>query len=885
MNASDTIAMRVARSIQSNPRAPRMPSDLDARNAESVAIEWLRGRVKQEKADAISVGAPLSSGTTIDVLAEFGDGSSLAIEAGVVQRPSNIDNAVDRAMRFLGQIPRSSMSLLFVVFLPERLGDALRSRLASLTLHTGFVLLTLPLGEPSGSMEPNRRAIPEASKGESGGNDNGPKSTTAPNAKDEPESHSPKGAAPSQPPRPPESQDATVRPEVLSDDAIASAADDRLGFRRYAEAIYALIDGKNTKTPLTVAIHAPWGSGKTSLARLIEEQAQFRAFGGTKPHKVLWFNAWLHDEGNAVHASFVSALARFCDEQRPLYVRCFSPLSANLLSVHERRNRRVTLTLGFFALSVLLLLVFAQDLLATLPNVFLGELKDAARASAFAKGGILVALAAAIPFAYSNLTKSFTEIGAAMGSFVLDPKLEAQTASLKMVRKELSNLVRSAVPPGSRLIVIVDDLERCRPPGCIDLLEGMSQLFEQEDMPIVFIVLADMTALSAAATVKYETLSKHYTPTTSGGTRAPSSHHFGRMYLEKLITLQFDLPQVPHTALVDWTTKLEAVTQTRGIIDDLSLPTVEWAVACAQDINISARKFIEQLKRRPHLVIDDRARRSKPVKIIFFKKFYFFVSGIYIFLALRGLLKTRFNFMSGFLIGNQHVLWGTLILMNLALWLSLIASLASILAGNTLSGAISIFLAALVFGILPGLKVSYLIRQKIQTWKSEEKHPSEILKIYIEKIADRTTHSIKSENLHFERRLHEEFAQDSGGRFGLARKTALTFVRSRPRSLKRMINRLRLAIYLTQDQDIDPVSLGKWTALQENWPGLAHAITGDEKPSNSVSDLESGEASKCEAALKSLAPGLTLSDGLKEFLASQPKLAPKIDDLVRLSAS
>jgi pantothenate kinase-related protein Tda10 len=47
---------------------------------------------------------------------------------------------------------------------------------------------------------------------------------------------------------------------------------DRLDFRPYAEALAFLIDWKNSKPPLTAAISAPWGTGKTTLALQVQEQ-------------------------------------------------------------------------------------------------------------------------------------------------------------------------------------------------------------------------------------------------------------------------------------------------------------------------------------------------------------------------------------------------------------------------------------------------------------------------------------------------------------------------------------------------------------------------------------------------------------------------------------
>ena len=41
-------------------------------------------------------------------------------------------------------------------------------------------------------------------------------------------------------------------------------------FPTYADALAGIIASKNTQTPLTIGINGEWGSGKTSLMRLIK---------------------------------------------------------------------------------------------------------------------------------------------------------------------------------------------------------------------------------------------------------------------------------------------------------------------------------------------------------------------------------------------------------------------------------------------------------------------------------------------------------------------------------------------------------------------------------------------------------------------------------------
>ena len=61
---------------------------------------------------------------------------------------------------------------------------------------------------------------------------------------------------------------------MLADTAIENDSEDLLGFRPYADGLAGLIDNRETTTPLTLGINAPWGAGKTTLG--LTDQASAR---------------------------------------------------------------------------------------------------------------------------------------------------------------------------------------------------------------------------------------------------------------------------------------------------------------------------------------------------------------------------------------------------------------------------------------------------------------------------------------------------------------------------------------------------------------------------------------------------------------------------------
>ena len=81
---------------------------------------------------------------------------------------------------------------------------------------------------------------------------------------------------------------------------------DLLGFSDYAEALADFIKNEETEKPLTIAIDAAWGMGKTSLMKMIKIQLEKRLDKTEKMSSPLvWFNAWKYDQEGSLGAALV----------------------------------------------------------------------------------------------------------------------------------------------------------------------------------------------------------------------------------------------------------------------------------------------------------------------------------------------------------------------------------------------------------------------------------------------------------------------------------------------------------------------------------------------------------------------------------------------------
>jgi KAP family P-loop domain len=303
-----------------------------------------------------------------------------------------------------------------------------------------------------------------------------------------------------------------ARRRLLSDTPLRDKNLDYFDYGTYAEALADVIESEGTDTPLTIAVSAPWGAGKTSVARILEALLGARVARGERPNVVCWFNAWMHTDAPHLGAAMAAHVARHADRHRPVWKRLIEPLPGVMLSSRERWRRGLSLALIAVVVATLLLSIGpVRNAVQSLSGI---EDREQQTGSAVAALLLVAALA-------SHLFKGLEQAA----RFVDSPAAEAGRGSMAEVRRQLGRLISQAVR-NRRLIVFVDDLERCSPDRAIEICEVANQLLSQHGVITVFI--ADMELIARSAAGKYS----ESEPTAEAG----------RLYLEKIVQLQLALP-------------------------------------------------------------------------------------------------------------------------------------------------------------------------------------------------------------------------------------------------------------------------------------------------------------------------------------------------------
>jgi hypothetical protein len=265
---------------------------------------------------------------------------------------------------------------------------------------------------------------------------------------------------------------------LLTDQALGEGTDqslDGLGFATYAR---VLADAAAfTPGPFTIGVFGEWGTGKTSLMRLIESNLQAKEEVIT-----VWFNAWRYEQ-----------------EEHPIV-----PLVGTIVRALQQRKD------------------------------FLDHFKDG--------GQSLLKALRAVAYGFSAKSKvkipGFAEIEASFVARDMIDRVDRLTPDPLLDRSLYYEAFESleAVKYSShcRIVVIVDDLDRCFPDLAIRLLESIKLVLSQPEF--VFILGVARSVIEGYLQHRYET-------------EYGISDFQGSSYLDKIVQLPFHIP--PHSGRME----------------------------------------------------------------------------------------------------------------------------------------------------------------------------------------------------------------------------------------------------------------------------------------------------------------------------------------------
>ena len=301
--------------------------------------------------------------------------------------------------------------------------------------------------------------------------------------------------------------------------------DDQLGFRAYKDSLVTVI--RRADTPVTVGIFGPWGSGKTSLMRMMKNDLELPV-DGKFGDRTVWFNAWKYGKSDALwRALLLTALDALRPGARGMVATELDDLQTSLYRDVDREETGSfefdlkAAAKGTLKLSLSSVPLFSE-ILKQIPGLESSS-DDTKKAKASSSG--------------------LDELFSAFGRKRLEIHRD-QVQFLDQFQKRFGELVAKRIEKGSRLVFFIDDLDRCLPEKAVEVMETIKLFLDAEQC--VFVVGVEKKIVEKGVRVKYQGLgfqdSKEDLPID------------GDEYLEKIIQIPFHLPKLDLKNITSFTT-------------------------------------------------------------------------------------------------------------------------------------------------------------------------------------------------------------------------------------------------------------------------------------------------------------------------------------------
>jgi len=281
-----------------------------------------------------------------------------------------------------------------------------------------------------------------------------------------------------------------------------------LNFSEFAHALRNVIFNPGTHTPFIVGVFGRWGTGKTTLMRMLEREL------AASDATTVWFSAWLYGQEKEIWAAFLQSLtSRLASRLR------FSEKLRFSASVFQRGLSGTMLLYQLPEYLWRAALVVAPVMVAAL----LARTAAADTAVVLHSGGALASLALAVWVLLKPASAAIQREIKPDFNVYRSVDFDKHVGFLERFRDQFARIVASLPEGNRRVVIFVDDLDRCGPDKALELLDAIKIFI---DVPgCVFVLGIDLSIVQQALAKKY-----------------PDDRVAQREYLSKIVQLPFHLP-------------------------------------------------------------------------------------------------------------------------------------------------------------------------------------------------------------------------------------------------------------------------------------------------------------------------------------------------------
>ncbi len=328
-----------------------------------------------------------------------------------------------------------------------------------------------------------------------------------------------------------------------TDTAITTADHDHLDFGQYCQVLTNVV--AQAETPLTVGIFGPWGSGKTSLMKLVQESL----VKAEPPPITVWFNAWKYDQEEALwRALIIQVLGALRPKPKETEPAERSQYAADKPDSPQFTAGEEALIKELDDLEASLYRPVEREEVGGVhvdwEQLLRGSVLGVTQLSLSFLPGVGALLGKGLEKAEEALTGK--ELNTIFGAIQRERHkiYRAHIQSLEQFQGRFQELIqKQVVDNGQRLVVFIDDLDRCLPEKAIEVLEAVKLFL---DVPgCLFFLGVDRGVIEQGIRVKYKDFLEAVNAADGGKTdtlqkdrRIPIT---GDDYLEKIVQLPFHL--------------------------------------------------------------------------------------------------------------------------------------------------------------------------------------------------------------------------------------------------------------------------------------------------------------------------------------------------------
>ncbi len=270
---------------------------------------------------------------------------------------------------------------------------------------------------------------------------------------------------------------------------------DLLNYQSISNAIVKLLSDQQ-RLPVSIGIHGDWGAGKSTVLSMIEN-----SYREDEKTVCVRFNSWLYQGLEDAQTALMQQITTDLIKNRSAIEGFKESADSFLKRVDWFKTAKTVANWGVTAFTGIPTPGTMQDLSTAIDTLT-------------AKAGSLK---------QEDITKGLAELKECIGS----PKNNRVVTEITEFREEYEKLLKAA--DIDRLVILVDDLDRCLPDTAIATMEAMKLFLFMPNT--AFIVAADETMIEYSVRRHFPNLSEEV-----GGMA------YTRNYLEKLIQIPFRIP-------------------------------------------------------------------------------------------------------------------------------------------------------------------------------------------------------------------------------------------------------------------------------------------------------------------------------------------------------